>query len=136
MQRVMLVGMALAVIPALLLLALDDDRALGTESEGLLTAAAAARAAEAGPGGGAARGRDRSRSGEGRGRSSSNGGGLKEPLLGDGGEAGERRGGGRGRSGASREGEERRGGGRLSVVSGGRGWWAGAAVVRRDRSEQ
>ncbi len=117
----MLVGMALAVIPALLLLALDDDRTLGHESEGLLTAAAAAAAgaAEAGTGGGAARGRDRGRSGSGgRGRSSSNAGGLQEPLLGASGKGGEGRGGGRGR--ASREGQERRGGGRLSVVSAGR----------------
>ncbi|GIL76375.1 hypothetical protein Vretimale_5936 [Volvox reticuliferus] len=36
LQHVMLLGMALAMIPALLMLCLDDDKALGAESEGLL----------------------------------------------------------------------------------------------------
>ncbi|GFR48525.1 hypothetical protein Agub_g10420 [Astrephomene gubernaculifera] len=39
LQRVMLVGMLLAAVPALLLLCLDDDQALGAESEGLLRTA-------------------------------------------------------------------------------------------------
>ncbi|GIL45087.1 hypothetical protein Vafri_2033 [Volvox africanus] len=39
LEHVMLVGMALAIIPALLMLCLDDDMALGAESEGLLRVA-------------------------------------------------------------------------------------------------
>lgn len=37
MREVMLAGMALALVPAVLLLLFDDSRALGAESEGLLT---------------------------------------------------------------------------------------------------
>jgi hypothetical protein len=39
LQRVMLVGMAMALIPAAMLFFFDDSKALGTESEGLLQAA-------------------------------------------------------------------------------------------------